>query len=120
MDILLPDGSGVELCKQIRAKSNVSILFLTSLGDRQQIVQGLKADGDDFITKLYRIEELIARIEAKLRRLEMLNCIELESGENHLLLDPKAKNAFYNGMNIGLKPKEYQILAVSLKIWTDI
>ena len=70
LDVMMPDGSGLELCRRLREQFQGPILFLTSLGESSQIVQGLRAGGDDYITKPYDIEELAARIEAHLRRLE--------------------------------------------------
>ncbi len=51
LDIMMPDGSGVELCRKLRQQFRGPILFLTSLGESSQIVQGLRAGGDDYITK---------------------------------------------------------------------
>ena len=68
LDINLPDGSGYELCKEIRAKSEVPIIFLTALDEEVNIVLGLEIGGDDYITKPFRVRELLSRIKALLRR----------------------------------------------------
>lgn len=65
----MPDGSGMELCRRLREQFQGPILFLTSLGESSQIVQELRAGGDDYITKPYDIEALSARIESHLRHL---------------------------------------------------
>ena len=70
LDILLPDGSGLDLCRELRAVAPVPVLFLTSLDDRKQVVDGLRAGGDDYLTKPYHLDELVARVEALLRRVE--------------------------------------------------
>lgn len=72
LDVLLPDGNGVELCRELRDSTAAPILFLTSLGESEQIVEGLRAGGDDYVTKPYRMEELLARVEAQLRRTERI------------------------------------------------
>lgn len=110
LDIMLPDGSGIELCQRVRRYFNGTILFLTSLGESSQIVRGLQAGGDDYITKPCRIEELAARIEAHIRRLERFQSDVLETDDRHLSLNVKAQRAYADGWDMLLKPKEYQIL----------
>lgn len=68
LDVNLPDGSGYELCKYIRTKSGVPIIFLTALDDEVNIVLGLEIGGDDYITKPFRVRELLSRIKVALRR----------------------------------------------------
>lgn len=68
LDINLPDGSGYDLCKYIRKKSDVPIIFLTALDEEVNIVLGLDIGGDDYITKPFRVGELNSRIKAILRR----------------------------------------------------
>ncbi|WDV46172.1 response regulator transcription factor [Clostridiaceae bacterium M8S5] len=68
LDVMLPDGNGYELCEEIRNTSNVSIIFLTACDEEVNVVMGLDMGGDDYITKPFRIRELISRIKAVLRR----------------------------------------------------
>ncbi|MDW8800285.1 response regulator transcription factor [Clostridium sp. A1-XYC3] len=68
LDINLPDGSGYDLCKYIREKSNVPIIFLTALDDEVNVILGLEIGGDDYITKPFRVRELLSRVKALLRR----------------------------------------------------
>ena len=68
LDMLLPDGTGMELCQTIRETSAKPILFLTSCDEEADIVKGLDAGGDDYITKPFRLRELLSRIRANLRR----------------------------------------------------
>ena len=67
MDIMLPDGSGLELCREIKSRFHIPVLFLTALGENKEIVEGLRAGGDDYLTKPYDLEVLVARVEARLR-----------------------------------------------------
>ncbi|MCL2168983.1 MAG: response regulator transcription factor [Defluviitaleaceae bacterium] len=68
LDIMLPDGNGLSLCEELRGGSDVPILFLTALGEDKEIVEGLKAGGDDYLPKSYSLEVLITRVQALLRR----------------------------------------------------
>ena len=68
LDVTLPDGNGYELCKEIREQSNVPLIFLTACDEEVNIVLGLDMGADDYLTKPIRVRELIARINAVLRR----------------------------------------------------
>jgi two-component system, OmpR family, response regulator VicR len=68
LDINLPDGNGYDFCKYIRTKSQVPIIFLTALDDEVNVVLGLEIGGDDYITKPFRVRELLSRIKALIRR----------------------------------------------------
>lgn len=69
LDVMLPDGTGFELCKEIRAQGNrTPVLFLTAKGSSEDIVTGLEAGADDYMTKPFVLGELLARIKAMLRR----------------------------------------------------
>ncbi|KQN97168.1 response regulator transcription factor [Paenibacillus sp. Leaf72] len=68
LDVNLPDGSGYQLCSEIRAASQVPIIFLTALDEEANVVVGLDLGADDYVTKPVRTKELISRIKAVLRR----------------------------------------------------
>ena len=69
LDVMLPDGNGYDLCREIRNRGNlVPIIFLTAVGEEANIVQGLELGADDYVTKPYRVKELLSRIAANLRR----------------------------------------------------
>lgn len=69
LDMLLPDGNGIEFCSNLRRKgSNVPVIFLTAISDEINIVQGLENGADDYITKPYRVRELLARIRVNIKR----------------------------------------------------
>lgn len=68
LDLTLPDGSGYELCKEIREKSEIPIIFLTACDEEFNIVMGLDMGADDYLTKPVRVRELVARINAVARR----------------------------------------------------
>ncbi|ADU27393.1 response regulator transcription factor [Ethanoligenens harbinense] len=68
LDIMLPDGNGYDLCKEIRAFSDVPILFLTSCDDEANTITALDGGGDDYVTKPFKLDVLLSRIRAHLRR----------------------------------------------------
>lgn len=68
VDISLPDGNGFTVCTEIKALQNIPVIFLTASGDEASVVTGLNMGGDDYITKPFRPRELIARIQAALRK----------------------------------------------------
>jgi DNA-binding response OmpR family regulator len=68
LDVMLPDGSGFDLCKYIRLNSDTFIIFLTACDEEVNVVQGLELGGDDYISKPFRLRELMSRIKVALRR----------------------------------------------------
>ena len=68
LDIQLPDGNGISLCKEIKEKYEMTIIFLSCLNDEETIVRGLNEGGDDYVCKPFGIKELCARIECNLRK----------------------------------------------------
>lgn len=68
LDVTLPDGSGFDICKEVRNQSTVPIIFLTASDEEINVVMGLDMGGDDYITKPFKLNELISRIKAILRR----------------------------------------------------
>ena len=67
LDIMLPDSDGLTLCRSIKSQYGTPVLFLSALGENEQIIEGLRAGGDDYLPKPYDIGVLLARIEARLR-----------------------------------------------------
>lgn len=114
LDILLPDGSGLDLCRDLHGLGSVSVLFLTCLADSDQVIQGLRAGGDDYIVKPYRMEELLARIEAQLRRTALLRQSAAEAG-GPLRLDEINHRAYWKDHDLLLSPKEFQLLALLMR-----
>jgi two-component system, OmpR family, KDP operon response regulator KdpE len=68
VDLLLPDGDGIELCRQLREWSSMPIIVLSAIGDEGEKVRALRSGADDYVTKPFGPEELVARLEAVLRR----------------------------------------------------
>lgn len=107
LDVRLPDSSGLALCRQWRqAGSDVRILFLTACGDELQVVQGLDAGGDDYVTKPFRLRELTSRIRAQLRR-EKPRAYH----GRHIHVDFDRRSVSRDGQPLMLTPTEYLLLA---------
>lgn len=85
LDMLLPDGCGMELCMEIRKVSAKPVLFLTSCDEEADIIKGLDSGADDYITKPFRLRELLSRIRANLRRCASAEELELTAIEQKLL-----------------------------------
>lgn len=115
LDIMLPDGSGLDLCRELRAATPVPVLFLTSLADRKQVVDGLRAGGDDYLPKPYHLDELLARVEALLRRVELLRASPDALEHGGLRLDLIRQRAYWRERDLLLKPKEFQLLVLLMK-----
>ena len=112
LDIMLPDGSGLDFIREIRRESNVPILLLTGLTTPDDVVRGLSKGGDDYLAKPYDFSVLLARIEALLRRAGHIPKI-LAKGA--LQLDLIAFRAFLNGIDMLLSPKEFALLLLMVQ-----
>lgn len=115
LDVKLPDGTGYELCKDIRKNSNIPIIFLTACDEEVNIVTGLDIGADDYITKPFRIRELVSRIRAVLRRNTNIstNSKVLSSGNIRLYtLEGKLRK---NDSEIILTALEYRLILTLMK-----
>jgi DNA-binding response OmpR family regulator len=110
LDINLPDGSGYDLCRHVRVKSNVPVIFLTALDDEVNIVLGLEIGGDDYITKPFRVRELLSRIKALLRRSSSSATPEAKLRSGDIEVDTGAALVKKKGVNITLTAQEYKLL----------
>ncbi|MBC5840550.1 MAG: response regulator transcription factor [Flavobacteriaceae bacterium] len=111
LDVMLPDINGIEICRRVRdAKNFVPILLLTALGTSENIVTGLNAGADDYLTKPFKFGELEARIQALHRRaIQQHEKVEaLEIGD--LVINSRAKTVEREGVSIVLTAKEFKLL----------
>ncbi len=120
LDVVLPDGSGIDACKHIRRSSpNTPVIFLSSLDRSQDIVTGLNAGGDDYLTKPFHPSELLARVRAILRRASPSFTLEGRTADrvssNGLELDVRNHGAWFEGVNLSLSPIEVEILEQLVK-----
>lgn len=107
LDIMLPDGSGLDFCGELRERRpGTPVLFLTVLGEKDDVVTGLRAGGDDYLTKPYDYDILMARIEALLRRAGRSS---LPQVIGPLSVDHTSHRVYRDGKDTFLKPKEYAL-----------
>lgn len=110
LDIMMPGEDGFEVCSQIRNKSNVPIIFLSAKGEEWDKVNALQLGGDDYIVKPFSPGELIARINAVLRRTGGLKD-DLDSVQiGKITIDKKARKVSVEGKQVMLTLKEYELL----------
>jgi len=111
LDIMLPDGSGLDFMRELRigGNANIPILLLTGLTGKEDVVRGLAAGGDDYLTKPYDFPVLLARIEALLRRAERVPEVLVK---DRLSLDVTANVALLDGKDILLTQKEFALLLI--------
>ena len=107
LDIMMPGIDGISFCKDIRAKVDCPILFLTAKTMEEDIVEGLLIGGDDYITKPFGAAELLARIEAHLRREKRERHTSLNLGE--IRFDLSSNEVFVGDEKVHLTKSEYQI-----------
>lgn len=107
LDRMLPNTDGIEICTEIRKTSNVSIIMLTAMASSTDIVDGLDAGADDYITKPFRNSELIARIRARLRSTTTVPK-RIEFGR--IILDGNSHTVSNAGKPVALTPLEFDLL----------
>ncbi|MGA2123926.1 MAG: response regulator transcription factor [Acidimicrobiales bacterium] len=117
LDLMLPKLSGLDVCRSIRATSNVPIIIVSAKGEEVDMVLMLEIGADDYVTKPYRLRELVARIRAVLRRrrdTENAGSDEIISLGN-VRLDIDARRCFVDGAEIKLRKKEFALLRLLLE-----
>ncbi len=117
LDVMLPDGSGYDFCKEVRRESEVPIIFMTACDEEVNVVLGLDMGGDDYVTKPIRVKELISRINAVLRRKGITNNKSSEEiiRSGNILIEPLKYKVYKNGVNIDLTAIEYKLLLILIK-----
>ena len=112
LDINLPDGTGYEICKYIKSKSEVPVIFLTALDEEVNVVLGLDMGGDDYITKPFRVRELLSRIKAVIRRSKkaVVESKLFKSGD--IEINTSTAEIMKKGEKINLTAQEYRLLLI--------
>lgn len=111
VDISLPDGNGFAVCTQIRQVQDIPVIFLTASGDEASVVTGLNMGADDYITKPFRPRELIARIQAALRKSDRTASVSEIGG---LFVDTGSGLVKKHGTELFLSALEYRLLLIFL------
>jgi len=123
LDIMLPKMSGVDVCRSIRARSRVPIIMVTAKGTEIDTVVGLEVGADDYVTKPYRLRELVARMRAVLRRSPLGTADSQTSGDEAvdrgavrevggIRVDPDRHRVFVRGQEVHLRRKEFELLVL--------
>ncbi|MBA4866640.1 response regulator transcription factor [Streptomyces sp. PSKA54] len=114
LDLGLPDADGLDVCKALRAGSDVPIIVISARSEETDRVVGLELGADDYVSKPFGVREVIARIRAVMRRMQPRTPSQ-ESGADRygsrLTIDRKAARVHLDGEEVALAPKEYDLLA---------
>ena len=121
LDVMLPKISGIDVCRQLRKKTQIPIIMVTAKGAEIDTVVGLEVGADDYVTKPYRLRELVARMRAVLRRTELngisSGAIVLTPGTVNVgavSLDPEEHRVSVRGQELTLPLKEFELLHLLL------
>lgn len=112
LDLGLPDLDGMEVCRRLkRQQPQCLVVVLTARGDEMDVIEGLESGADDYLTKPFRMTELLARVRAHLRRASEGGGVSETFTCGELVLDPAARRCLVRGLEVALRPKEFDLLA---------
>ena len=116
LDVMLPKISGVDVCRELRKRSQVPIIMVTAKGSEIDTVVGLEVGADDYVTKPYRIRELVARMRAVMRRaIDREGDLGTDAVQvDDIALDPERHEVRIRGEQVQLPLKEFELLHVLL------
>ena len=118
LDVMLPKMSGIDVCREIRSRSRVPIIMVTAKASEIDTVVGLEVGADDYVSKPYRLRELVARMRAVLRRAPRLEDASSRSPDvlevGDVRLDPERHEVFVRGDKVSLPLKEFELLEILL------
>lgn len=119
LDAMLPDISGFEVCQYLRdLDKDVKVIMVTALGDREDVIRGMDTGADDYVTKPFDIEILLARIRSLLRRSGRSMQVDEELKAlvvKDISVDPRSHKVVVSGHDVALTPKEFDLLYLLLK-----
>ena len=110
LDLMLPEVDGWEVCRQVRADSDVPIIMLTARSDDVDKIVGLELGADDYLTKPFNPRELVARVKAVLRRYEKSTAPSKPVHLGQVTIDPQRREATVSGQQLHLRTKEFDLL----------
>ena len=124
LDWMLPNVSGIEICRRVKANSetrNIPVIMLSARSEEVDRVQGLETGADDYVVKPYSVVELMARVRTQLRRTRPATMGERLSFED-IILDAEEHRVFRNGQPLKLGPTEFRLLSTMMekpgRVWT--
>jgi two-component system response regulator RegX3 len=120
LDLMLPRVSGLDVCRELRTRSSVPIIMVTAKGSEVDTVVGLEVGADDYVTKPYRLRELVARMRAVMRRFETRGVEEPEFEGNPIqvgdvVVDPERHEVRVRGALVAMPLKEFELLALLMQ-----
>jgi two-component system, OmpR family, response regulator RegX3 len=117
LDVMLPDGSGFDVCRELRARSRVPIIMLTARGEEADRVAGLELGADDYVVKPFSARELVARVRAVLRRAAEAGERRVEGATKigDLRIDPARRSVSFRGEELELSRKEFDLLRLLIE-----
>ncbi|MFF2154818.1 response regulator transcription factor [Paenibacillus chitinolyticus] len=110
LDIGLPDGNGYDLCLHFKERSDTSVIFLTALDEEANVVMGLDIGGDDYITKPFRVKELMSRVKVQLRKQAHSESSSMILTSENIKIDMNLVKVYKNLDSISLTNLEYKLL----------
>jgi two-component system KDP operon response regulator KdpE len=110
LDLVLPDGSGVDVCRELRSWSSAPVIVLSAVGEEREKVAALDAGADDYVTKPVGIDELLARLRAVLRRTTPTGEPVIELGD--LVIDLEKRSVSVGGAPVHLTPHQFELMRV--------
>lgn len=113
LDLTLPDGSGYDVCKRIKEKGDLPVIFLTAYDDEVNVVMGFELGADDYIAKPFRLKELLVRIKSVLRRYNKDSSDGIIKIKD-LIINTNEAKVYKNGSEIILTAMEYRLLLILL------
>ena len=117
LDVMLPDGSGFDVCRELRARSRVPIIMLTARGEEADRVAGLELGADDYVVKPFSARELVARVRAVLRRAAEAGERRVEGATEigDVRIDPGRRSVSFRGEDLELSRKEFDLLRLLIE-----
>lgn len=115
LDVSLPDGSGFDICRNIRKTSKVPIMFLTAADEEIDIIMGLDIGADDYITKPFKLAVFLSRINALLRRSTDFSQTDTQLSSNGITVFPLKGEGYKNGQSLELTSGEYKLLCLFME-----
>ncbi len=117
LDVMMPKLDGYQVCQRVREMSDVPIIMLTARGREEDIIKGLDLGADDYLTKPFRVGELLARVRATLRRARTESFLseEVTYSDNYLFVDLASRRVMVDGELVKLTPTEYKLLAILIR-----
>ena len=123
LDVMMPDMNGFQVLQKIREKNNVPVLMLTAKSDEEDKVSGLRLGADDYLTKPFGINELMARVNSLIRRYTTLNPVTGNEAATMLLkdmvIDKINRTVTVQNLPVDLTGKEFDLLLFLAQVWTE-